>query len=86
LRTKTDVSFLVYLLKMWCAVEIREDGYPVQIPPPFLTGMVLQGRPYCQYHEEYAALGGRVVMEFDLQKGPAADWLPALFPEGSDIP
>lgn len=79
---RTDVKFLVYLLKLWCAVEIGRDGHPVQIPPSFLTGMVLQGKPYCQYHEEYWALGGRVVTEFDIQKGPAAGWLPDLFPGG----
>lgn len=79
---KIDVVLLVYLLRMYCAVEIRKDGRLIQIPPAFLTGMVLNGRPYCQHHEEYAALGGRVVVEWDIQKGPAAGWLPDLFPEG----
>jgi hypothetical protein len=78
---KADVIALVYALKTFSAVEVKTDGHPVLIPPPFLTGMVLSGRPYCQYHEEYAALGGRVTLAWDTQKGPAAGWLPDLFPE-----
>jgi hypothetical protein len=80
--TKIDVFFLAYLIRLGCAVEIGPDGNVVQIPPAFLTGMVLNGRPYCQLHEEYRALGGRVVLEWDIQKGPAAGWLPDLFPGG----
>ena len=76
----SDISLLVYLLKMWAAVEIKQDGHPVLIPPSFRTGMVLNGRPFCQHHEEYAALGGRVVIEWDMQSGPPAGWLADLFP------
>lgn len=80
LGNPNEVAFFGYLVAIGCAVEITERGGIVQIPPSFLTGMVVAGRPYSQHHEEYAALGGRAALEFDLQTGPAADWLPALFP------
>lgn len=77
-----DVFFLAYLFRLGCAAEIGADGIVVQIPPTFLTGMVVMGRPFCQIHEEYAAMGGRVAVDWDIQKGPAAGWLPDLFPGG----
>lgn len=83
----TDTFLLVYLLRIGCAVEIARDlanEWEVrQVPPPFLAGLMLaNGRPYCRFHEEYAALGGRVVTAFEERQGPATRPSPALVPEG----
>lgn len=66
--------FVKYLLALHVAIEIRRvHGADVvcPVPPAFLTGMVLSdGRPYCQHHEDYAALGVRVMAALDEQNGP----------------
>lgn len=75
-----ECAHFAYLIRLGCAVEITALHGIVQIPPAFLTGMVIAGRPFSQRHEEYKALGARAVLEFDMQTGPAAGWLPDLFP------
>lgn len=79
--TQDEVLTLLYLLRLGCAVEITPAFGPGEIVPTFLHGYVLaDGRPFAQYREDFEALGGRVMCEFERQDGPVAGWLPALFP------
>jgi hypothetical protein len=68
-----DQIYVKYLLALRCAVEIRRAPsgmeYVSPVPPPFLAMTLSDGRPYCQHHEDYAALGARVMTAFDTQNG-----------------